>query len=350
MAKSEVKSLAAKLVEIRRSLGKVEKTKRNPHFGYNYVGLEQLNALLEPKLSEHNVFFGTALVEVDYRYGDDAKSGLFASVITDHSYHDCDSKEVLTFRSAGLGWDTGDKATPKAITASLKAHLKALFMISDEKDDPEAHAERPQAAVSDHRQTTEYEHKAEKEEDKQGKEITDLMLLSTWMGVRHVPESFVLAMLVEKKLINANVKKLGDVQPAIIRRVLNEKSLENLLDAWKNSKVPTPPRSGEVRTNEGDQTQPEPRVFCKIEDITPDDYLDYAGYSDWRDVKVHFGKNRGTPLGKLSMRSLRWYLEDWHPEPYKGLPSEKDVLLDAALFMARAELKDHEQQGGGDAA
>jgi len=55
-AKDEVKSLRAKLVEIRASLGKVEKTKRNPHFGYSYVGLEQLNALLEPKLSEHNIW------------------------------------------------------------------------------------------------------------------------------------------------------------------------------------------------------------------------------------------------------------------------------------------------------
>ena len=343
-SKNEVKSLRAKLVEIRRGLGKVEKTKRNPHFGYNYVGLEQLNALLEPKLSEKNILFSTSLVSCDLTYGE-GKAGVFASVITDHAYHDADSDELLTFRSAGLGWDAGDKATPKAITAAIKAHLKANFMISDEADDPEAHAEPPATTttVTGHRPTREYNLEGAKEETKAGKELTDLMQLSTWMQDHHVPESFVLAMLVEKKLINANVKKLGNVETGILRRLLNPASLERLKKAWEESKVPDV--DGEVRTREGDQTRGQARRFCKEKDISAEDYLEQEGVRDWRQAKVPSGKFRGTPLGKVPIKQLRWYLENWNPE-YRGRITDGAALFDAALCLAQFELSQAEDQGG----
>jgi hypothetical protein len=345
MAKNEVKSLRAKLVEIRRSLGKVEKTKRNPHFGYSYVSLEQLNALLEPKLSEHNIFLATSVVKEETHYGQ-PKEGVFASVETEHTFYDADSETTIVGKSSGLGWDAGDKATAKAITAALKSYLKANFMISDEADDPEAHGEPPTATATGHRPTREYEREGEQEDAKKGKEITDLMQLSTWMADHKVPESFVLAMLVEKKLINANVKKLGNVQPGILRRLLNPGSLERLKKAWEDSKVPSG-NGKEVRTKEGDQTRDESvaRTFCKADDIDPQDYLEQEGVRDWRLVKVPSGKNKGIPLGKLAVSSLRWYLENWQPE-YKGKITEVATLFDAALCLASAELM-QEAEGGG---
>lgn len=352
MPKSEVKSLRAKLVEIRAGLGKVEKTKRNPHFGYNYVGLEQLNALLEPKLSEHNIWLSSSVLSENINYGE-GKAGVFSNVQTEHSFMDCDSDEQITFKSAGLGWDAGDKATAKAITAAVKSFLKSNFMISDEADDPEAHGERPQpeqTGVAGHRQTREYEKEGEREEQKAGKEITDLMQLSTWMQDNKVPESFVLAMLVEKKLINANVKKLGNVQPGILRRILNPNSLDRLKKAWEESKVPDLAAKTEVRTKEGDQTRDETlRQFCKAESISAEDYLDQEGVRDWREVKVPSGKNRGVRLGKLAIGSLKWYLENWKPE-YRGKITDVAALFDAALCMAHAELLQAEMdepQGGG---
>lgn len=53
----------------------------------------------------------------------------------------------------------------------------------------------------------------------------------------------------------------------------------------------------------------------------------------WQDVKVHFGKNKGIPLGKLEDRSIEWYLTKWEPKPYGQNPdiSSDDKMLLAAV-------------------
>ena len=52
----------------------------------------------------------------------------------------------------------------------------------------------------------------------------------------------------------------------------------------------------------------------------------------WRNVVLHFGKNKGQSLGELPENSLSWYAEKWQPKPYgdKGI-SDSDVTLRAAL-------------------
>lgn len=49
------------------------------------------------------------------------------------------------------------------------------------------------------------------------------------------------------------------------------------------------------------------------------------------DVEVHFGKNKGVPLGKLAIRSIEWYAQDQEPKlkndgtPFA--PREADIIL-----------------------
>jgi hypothetical protein len=60
----------------------------------------------------------------------------------------------------------------------------------------------------------------------------------------------------------------------------------------------------------------------------------------WEAVVVHFGKeSKGKKLGELSEKSLRWWINDWHPRPFgtKGI-SPDDLLLRAALDVAGEEL------------
>jgi len=349
-AKDEVKSLRAKLVEIRASLGKVEKTKRNPHFGYSYVGLEQLNALLEPKLSEHNIWLDSSVTSESVNYGE-GKAGVFASVHTAHTFRDCDSDEVITVESSGLGWDAGDKATPKAITAAVKSFLKANFMISDEADDPEAHGERP-AVKPSHSRTKPYE---ETTAEGDHKASADLLEVKAFLTENKIPDAFLLTLLKEKKLIDDKIKTVPSIQPGILRRVLGEKSKANLIKAWAaqqadedsgSANAPDPdwpeakrPKkiNGEVRTNEGDQTQGRKPV---MDDITPEDYLmQEVGHKNWRKVKVHWGNDKGKTLGSLPAKSLVGYwINKWQPKPYKGVWQDKDILLDMALCLASAEM------------
>jgi uncharacterized protein (DUF3820 family) len=53
---------------------------------------------------------------------------------------------------------------------------------------------------------------------------------------------------------------------------------------------------------------------------------------EWRNIMLHFGKNKGQTLGQLPANSLDWYAKEWQPKPYgdKGI-SEADVILRNAL-------------------
>ncbi len=53
---------------------------------------------------------------------------------------------------------------------------------------------------------------------------------------------------------------------------------------------------------------------------------------EWRNVVLHFGKNKGQSLGSLPANSLDWYAKEWQPKPYgdKGI-SENDIILRNAL-------------------
>jgi hypothetical protein len=349
-SKTQVKSLASKLVEIRKSLGKVEKTKRNPHFGYSYVGLEQLNALLEPKLTEHNIFLATSVVECEVHYGE-PKAGVFASMITEHTFIDGDTGEKLLLRSAGLGWDAGDKATPKSATAANKTLLKSNFMISEEADDPEAQGEPPAAkpaGAAGHRRTRAYE---EETGDDDKRVATDLIELKAFLTEHKIPDGFLLRLLQDKKLIDGHTKTVATIKPGILRRVLSPKSLGNLVAAWKQQQAdeesgsqepPAKERSPfdepkEVRTREGDQTRNELRK--PVDDtISPKDMLEQEGYDDWREVEIHFGEHKGKLLGKLPQKSLAWWINNYVPKPYRGTWQNNDLVLDAALCLASEEL------------
>jgi hypothetical protein len=53
---------------------------------------------------------------------------------------------------------------------------------------------------------------------------------------------------------------------------------------------------------------------------------------NWRNVVLHFGKNKGQSLGSLPANSLDWYAKEWQPKPYgdKGI-SDADIELRNAL-------------------
>lgn len=65
--------------------------------------------------------------------------------------------------------------------------------------------------------------------------------------------------------------------------------------------------------------------------------------SHWRDVKIHFGKNKGKRLGDLDGGQLHWYKEKWQPKEYpegSGKFSKADIGLRAALDAAMAEKRE----------
>lgn len=59
----------------------------------------------------------------------------------------------------------------------------------------------------------------------------------------------------------------------------------------------------------------------------------------WRDVAIHFGKNKGILLGSLSVKSLQWYAENCYPaKAYKGSVEPDAQRLADALQDAAGDL------------
>lgn len=349
----EVKSLKSRLVEIMAGLGAVEKRGRNPHFGYNYVSEAQIMGLLGPRLAEHNILFTTDVKQLRVHYGATAKEGVFAEVETLHTFHDTESDAVLEVGGAGIGWDSGDKCVPKAITAATKSALLKNFMVSDETD-PEASEERPSTSARQssggdrHRPTREYEN----EPSDSPKATTDLLELKAFLTESKVPEAFLLALLKEKKLVSPQLQHIANAPPGVIRRCLSPKSKENLLIAYKNSgdvdapsSASTPDeRKTKASDRDMDQTRMETRQPVDPE-INVHDLLQQEGHDNWRTVRIHFGKQRGSALGEITAKSLVWWITSWAPEKYRNRWNAKDLLLDAALCLAHREMAEVEARG-----
>jgi len=51
----------------------------------------------------------------------------------------------------------------------------------------------------------------------------------------------------------------------------------------------------------------------------------------WRNAVIHFGKNKGKALGYLPENTLRWYQNEWQPQPWQGEMKTSDLELRAAL-------------------
>lgn len=70
-------------------------------------------------------------------------------------------------------------------------------------------------------------------------------------------------------------------------------------------------------------------------DLTPS-----GGLTGWRAFQIPFGKQQGRALGELHENSLRWWIENYKAEGYKGAPPrQSDLKFRAALDEAARELR-----------
>ncbi len=68
-----------------------------------------------------------------------------------------------------------------------------------------------------------------------------------------------------------------------------------------------------------------------------DDFIEPAANNDFRETRVHFGKNRGLMLSELTPQQVHWYETDWMPKKeVNGPTSVEDLALMNALKAYRA--------------
>ena len=67
-----------------------------------------------------------------------------------------------------------------------------------------------------------------------------------------------------------------------------------------------------------------------------DDFIEPVG-NDFRETRVHFGKNRGLMLSELTPQQVHWYETDWMPKKeVNGPTSVEDLALMNALKSYRS--------------
>jgi hypothetical protein len=251
-------------------------------------------------------------------------------------------------------------------------------LTGDQDDDAVSISTTAPSMVEKHRRTKKYEEATGAGDPKVEKDHAEL---ATFLADHKIPDGFLLRLLQDKKLIDGRTKTVADLKPGIVLRCLDAKTKENLIKAWaaqqadedSGSQTPPPPKetpppkdderspfdSGTPTRHSLGEPDPEPPPSTRktkapdengmdqtprgartpvVADIEPADILEQEGIDGWRKVKIHFGKQSGTPLGKLPRNSLDWWIENYTPKPYKGTWQEKDLLLDAGLCLASAEL------------
>lgn len=133
-------SLAAKLLEVAKSIGGVEKDARNEHHGYDYASAEAVIRKVRESLFERGVI---VVPGVDHG-GLGGSPGVtrdqgITTVPLRYRFIDTETGEELMIPWVAQGFDKGDKGAFKAFTGGLKYVLLGVFLIPF-GDDPEADA------------------------------------------------------------------------------------------------------------------------------------------------------------------------------------------------------------------
>lgn len=137
------------LAAVMRSVLAVRKTERNTHGGYNFRGIDAVVNAVGPALREHKVMVLPNVRE--YHYGEiltgkDRRPMGHARVVVEYVFHAEDGTS-LTCSAAGEAFDSGDKATPKAMSVAMRtALLQALCLPTDEPDPDHSTYERAPSA------------------------------------------------------------------------------------------------------------------------------------------------------------------------------------------------------------
>ena len=129
-----------KIPAIMAEIGAIGKTRRNDsQGGWMFRGIDDIYNALHGILAKHKVFMVPKILNVE-SHTRESKSGglLMCAVVTVEYTTYAEDGSFLIGSAVGEGMDSGDKATPKAMTGAHKTFLLQTFVIpTDEPKDSE---------------------------------------------------------------------------------------------------------------------------------------------------------------------------------------------------------------------
>ncbi len=125
------------LTAVKNDVGAVRKGDRNDSQGFNFRGVDAVVNAVSPALLAHGIMVGSNVREVTrttVEVGRNRTPMGHVALIVDYVFHG-PAGDSLAFSAAGEAMDSGDKATPKAMSVAYRtALLQALSLPTDEPD------------------------------------------------------------------------------------------------------------------------------------------------------------------------------------------------------------------------
>lgn len=118
------------MAAILKDIAAIGKKKKNEQQGYNFRSIDQFYDELHPIFSAHGVICLPSVEKIESveRINSKGNKIFFSYVTTSYNFTATDGSSV-TARTAGEGFDSGDKATAKAMSAAHKYLLIQTFLI-----------------------------------------------------------------------------------------------------------------------------------------------------------------------------------------------------------------------------
>lgn len=128
------------LADVMADCDHVSKRDKNTHQNFMFRGIDAVVNAVGPVLRKHKVIVVPDVQSVDYAdvLTTGGKPSTACRVVVAYHFIAVDGSEVVA-TAAGEAWDSGDKATPKAMSVAFRtALLQALALPTDEPD-PDSH-------------------------------------------------------------------------------------------------------------------------------------------------------------------------------------------------------------------
>ena len=134
-------AIYGQLAQVMADCTHVAKRDRNEHQRFLFRGIDAVVNAVGPILREHKVIVLPQVRDVTYEQvaTSGGKASTACRVLVDYVFVSGVDGSTLTATVAAESWDTGDKATPKAMSVAFRtALLQALALPTDEPD-PDSH-------------------------------------------------------------------------------------------------------------------------------------------------------------------------------------------------------------------
>jgi hypothetical protein len=145
-------AIYAALSAVMKDVGAVKKGDRNTVQNFMFRGVDAVVNAVYPALIEHGVTVQPNVRSYDYGtvevgQGERRKPMGHARVVVEYTFTSTEDGSAVTASAAGEAMDSGDKATPKAMSVALRTALLQSLMLPTDDPEPDAHTYERAAAV-----------------------------------------------------------------------------------------------------------------------------------------------------------------------------------------------------------